>query len=308
MDANDCSKSTNQTHIRRNTFCHPLPKGASGLKVAFEFNDPFWSTLSKTAVFRNHVKTIDAIVTDDCAIIPHELLTEVGKPVHVGIYGTDMQSNLAIPIIWATLGDICSASNPSGESSAEPTLPYWAQIQEQVDILQREMMSQEDLEHALLQARESGTFDGPQGPKGDQGEPGIPGAAGKDGYTPIAGIDYWTQEEKNEMTASAAYMAAEKVQLYSDIVCEVAGNTISLEDASGKNLRGLCIYGKTTQNGIPTPDAPVKLESVVGDSGRVTVAVCGKNLLDTGKFTNQYYTIDGVLTDSSTMKLFDFPL
>ena len=58
-------------------FCHPLPKGASGLKVAFEFTDPFWNTLSKTAVFRNYDKTIDAIVTDDCAIIPHELLTEV---------------------------------------------------------------------------------------------------------------------------------------------------------------------------------------------------------------------------------------
>jgi hypothetical protein len=38
------------------------------------------------------------------------------------------------------------------------------------------------------------------------------------------------------------------------------------------------LYGKTTQNGTPTPDAPVPLETV-GADGNVSVTVCGKNLI-----------------------------
>ena len=38
--------------------------------------------------------------------------------------------------------------------------------------------------------------DGADGAKGDRGEPG---AAGKDGYTPIKGVDYWTNADKNEI-------------------------------------------------------------------------------------------------------------
>ena len=41
--------------------------------------------------------------------------------------------------------------------------------------------------------------DGEQGPKGDQGEPGQDGAKGEDGYTPIKGVDYWTEEDKTEI-------------------------------------------------------------------------------------------------------------
>lgn len=41
--------------------------------------------------------------------------------------------------------------------------------------------------------------DGEQGPKGDQGEPGQDGAKGEDGYTPVKGVDYWTEEDKTEI-------------------------------------------------------------------------------------------------------------
>ena len=43
---------------------------------------------------------------------------------------------------------------------------------------------------------------GPQGPKGEDGAPGKdglngePGVPGKDGYTPVKGVDYWTEEDK----------------------------------------------------------------------------------------------------------------
>lgn len=46
------------------------------------------------------------------------------------------------------------------------------------------------------------------------------------------------------------------------IVAEAEGETILLNDASDDYIRGLKIFGKTTQDGTPTPDAPVELVSI----------------------------------------------
>ena len=40
---------------------------------------------------------------------------------------------------------------------------------------------------------------GPQGEQGIQGIQGPQGETGQDGYTPIKGTDYWTEEDKNEI-------------------------------------------------------------------------------------------------------------
>lgn len=61
------------------------------------------------------------------------------------------------------------------------------------------------------------------------------------------------------------------------VINSASGENITISDSSDSNLHGLCIYGKTTQDGTPTPDAPVELVSV-GDSGSITVNVAGKNL------------------------------
>lgn len=153
-----------------------LPVGASGLKVQFQFAEPRWNKLSKTAVFRNRDVTIDAIVLDNCAVIPHEVLTNAMDQVDVGIYGTDSDHAIAIPTVWTKLGTVMSAANPSDQLSADPTAPYWVQVKEQVDQVQDLMMTQEDLEEALIRARESGEFNGPRGEKGE---------------TPQKGVDYW---------------------------------------------------------------------------------------------------------------------
>ena len=53
---------------------------------------------------------------------------------------------------------------------------------------------------------------------------------------------------------------------------EMAGESLSIDDAVELGFVGLRIFGKTTQNGTPTPDNPVELVSV-GDSGSITVNV-----------------------------------
>lgn len=57
-----------------------------------------------------------------------------------------------------------------------------------------------------------------------------------------------------------------------------SGEIISITDAANRGFRSLNIFGKTTQDGTPTPDAPVDLVSV-GDGGQVEVKVSRKNLL-----------------------------
>lgn len=53
------------------------------------------------------------------------------------------------------------------------------------------------------------------------------------------------------------------------------GNPIVIADASDEALNGLRIFGKSTQDGVPTPDAPVKVVSVEN----IVVNIRGKNLI-----------------------------
>ena len=62
------------------------------------------------------------------------------------------------------------------------------------------------------------------------------------------------------------------------IVCQASGELVTVSDASHRPLQGLSIYGKTTQDGTPTPDAPVALENA-GGGGSIGVTVAGKNII-----------------------------
>lgn len=42
---------------------------------------------------------------------------------------------------------------------------------------------------------------GQKGDPGVQGEPGTNGTPGADGYTPVRGVDYWTNDDKAEIKA-----------------------------------------------------------------------------------------------------------
>lgn len=109
---------------------------------------------------------------------------------------------------------------------------------------------------ALLTARDNGEFNGPQGEKGEKGEKGDKGDTGEQG-------------PKGDKGADGSPL----------ILCTARGETISLTDAANRPLQGLTIYGKTTQAGVPTPAAPVALESA-GSSGSIAVSVAGKNLIN----------------------------
>lgn len=53
-----------------------------------------------------------------------------------------------------------------------------------------------ETEEELIKKGESGEF---KGDKGEQGEKGEPGEQGLPGYSPVRGVDYWTDEDINAM-------------------------------------------------------------------------------------------------------------
>lgn len=76
------------------------------------------------------------------------------------------------------------------------------------------------------------------------------------------------------------------------------GNPISCDDAFEAPLCGLHIYGKSTQDGTPTPDAPVPIVSV-GDGGNVVVKMTGKNLLDSA-LMNPTFSDKGISAEQNS--------
>ena len=72
------------------------------------------------------------------------------------------------------------------------------------------------------------------------------------------------------------------------LVGSETGNPISCNDAYSAPLCGLTVYGKSTQDGTPSPDNPVPIVSA-GDDGSVAVKVTGKNLLNPALFQNNKY-------------------
>lgn len=59
------------------------------------------------------------------------------------------------------------------------------------------------------------------------------------------------------------------------IICDAEGEAITLSDASNSHVQSLRIFGKSTQNGTPSPDNPVEIVSVENP----VVMVGGKNLI-----------------------------
>lgn len=62
------------------------------------------------------------------------------------------------------------------------------------------------------------------------------------------------------------------------IINPVNGSFITISDSLDRPLRSLTLYGKSTQEGTPTPDAPSPIVCA-GEGGSITSVVCGKNFI-----------------------------
>lgn len=116
-----------------------------------------------------------------------------------------------------------------------------------------------------------------RGPKGDRGEKGDKGDTGKD-----AVIDATLTQEGAAADAAATgkrlaeieKAVAEKADKARQniLIGTETGNPVSASDAFSAPLCGLTVYGKSTQDGTPSPDNPVPIVSA-GDGGTITVTI-----------------------------------
>lgn len=136
-----------------------IPAGIIGAQVELEYSEDIWHGLSKTVVFRGPV-TKDVVTDANIVTIPQEVTEKPMSLLSVGVYGVDADGNLAIPTIWADLGLVRDAANPSGDITTDPALPVWAQIQAMIGNLDElETTARDNLVAAVNEAMTKGGGD-----------------------------------------------------------------------------------------------------------------------------------------------------
>jgi len=140
-----------------------LTAGMVGVPAVFSFDED-WATLEKVALFRAGGETYCVRDFGDRVTVPWEVLEKTGCTLHVGVYGVSREGTLAIPTVWAELGKLQPGADPEGTEGCDPALPVWKQAM--------------DLAQSVREDADRGLFDG---------------------YTPVRGQDYWTEDDIAEI-------------------------------------------------------------------------------------------------------------
>lgn len=137
-----------------------ITAGMIGAQVQFDYAADLWDGLHKTVVFRGAV-TKDVITDAEVVTIPAEVVAKRGYPLRVGVYGVDADGNLAIPTIWADMGTVRDAADPSGDTTTDPSLPVWEQLKAMIGNLEElDTSAKNNLVAAVNEALKRGGGDG----------------------------------------------------------------------------------------------------------------------------------------------------
>lgn len=96
-----------------------------------------------------------------------------------------------------------------------------------------------------------------------------------------------TQADNTERTKAGA------------IILDAEGESIVVKDSSDCYIQGLKVFGKSTQDGTPTPDSPVDIASVVNP----VVGVYGKNLLPDVATNEAYSGVTIVVNEDGSLTI-----
>ena len=110
-----------------------LTSGMVGQEVRLEFSEE-WEGLRRTVVFTAGCESRDVVDPGPVVAIPHEVLAESRNHLYVGVYGVGDNGRI-IPTVRAKGPIIQPGADPTGDEGTDPSLPVWAQLQEQIDDL-----------------------------------------------------------------------------------------------------------------------------------------------------------------------------
>lgn len=136
----------------------PVPVNIIGGYVDVIFDDD-WEGLTRTAVIQG-VKALDIVNVGSRFEIPQEAVSEPDTRLKVGFYGVSQDGGRGIPTLWADLGVVQDAADPSGDESTDPALPVWAQLEALIgDLSKLNTTAKETLVAAINEALTKGGAD-----------------------------------------------------------------------------------------------------------------------------------------------------
>ncbi len=190
-------KVAHQKLVRTDSF-FAVEKSRNYLAAHFDFLSDEWKDNGTiTAFFRGKGFNEPAIVgADGTCHIPNAAVQNDGRVyVHLRYIGGD---GIEIPTNEVAI-DLKRTGTDAESSLPEPEPDIYEKIVEIATEAKNIAASvREDADNGVFVGEKGDTgAQGPQGGKGDQGTPG------KDGYTPVKGTDYFTEEEKAEFVKEA---------------------------------------------------------------------------------------------------------
>lgn len=146
-------------------------------------------------------------------MVPWDCLTQTGR-LSVSCTGYVGQEKVMTTMEPDSFWTVVQNGAVRGDTPMEPTPTLYEQVLDAAQAANSAAAAAANAAAELQTARANGEFDGEPGEKGDKGDPGEkgdkgdkgdrgekgdPGEPGKDGTTPVAGVHYWTAEDKADI-------------------------------------------------------------------------------------------------------------
>lgn len=239
--------------------------------------------------------------SDNVVSVPAEVTAAAGTGELTFAGYTDGVRQISVSQIYR----VAASAGTEGIAPAEPTPDVVQQILSAANEAANKAEQAEETAQSVRDDADAGKFNGPQGPKGDTGPIGPVGPQGPTGATgpqgpvgpqgeqgpigpqgpqgpkgdtgPAVALDTTLTHEGEAADAKATGDAISAVKARQNIlVGSETGNPVAVDDAFAAPLCGLTVYGKSTQDGTPTPEAPVPIVSA-GDGGTIVVTLSDGN-------------------------------